>query len=74
MDIALRSAGERIWKTSKEFDLDTAGQVSNFDDLISNQVLTKTLESDSLLFVEGDCSQVSPNFMTAAEFINERRN
>ena len=74
MEIALRMTGERVWKTSKEFDLNTVGQHTILDDCIENAVLTKKLESDSLLFVEGDISKTSPNFMTKQEFINERRN
>lgn len=73
MDIALRMTGERVWKTSKEFDLNTVGQHTVLDDCIENEILTKKLESDSLLFVEGDISQTSPNFITKQEFINERR-
>lgn len=42
-----------IDKTSRKFDLDTKGKKTNFDTLVYEGVIQKTLEQDSLTFVEG---------------------
>jgi hypothetical protein len=73
MEIALRMTGKRVWKTSKDFDLDSLGTRGILDDLIENQILCKTLETDSLLFIEGDRRETSANFISEPELINERR-
>ena len=49
----LVETADAIWKTSRKFDLDTAGKKTNFDFLIEEGVVRKSLESDSLLYVEG---------------------
>lgn len=61
-----------IWKTSKKFDLDTKGQQTNFDSLIRENVVQKTLERDSLIYVEGERDNLQPNFITQYEFNIEK--
>lgn len=48
-----KELAKTIYKQSHKFDLDTRGQVTQFDDLIRENVIQKTLEADSLIFVEG---------------------
>lgn len=49
----LNDIAKTIIKTSSRFDIDQAGSVSANDDFIRENVIQKTLEKDSLIFVEG---------------------
>jgi hypothetical protein len=57
-----------VFKTSSKFDLDSKGKQTNFDNLIRENVVQKTLEADSLTFVEGMRTNSQPNFLTRHQF------
>jgi len=63
-----KDISKSIMKTSSKFDLDTKGQKTNFDELIREKVVQKTLEADSLIYVEGMRPHSQPNFLTRHEF------
>lgn len=42
-----------VYKSSKKFDLDSRGKKTGFDDYIREGVIQKSLEADTLIFVEG---------------------
>jgi len=54
----LDATARGIWKTTKEFDLDTTQKYSPFDKLIQEGVLHKSLEHDSLIYVEGSLTKM----------------
>ena len=47
------SIAKSIWKTSRQFDLDSTQKNSPFDILVKKNVLQKSMETDNLIFVEG---------------------
>lgn len=63
-----KDVSKTIIKTSTKFDLDTKGQKTNFDELIRERVVQKSLEADSLIFIEGMRPHSQPNFLTRHEF------
>jgi len=67
----LADVSSNIWKTSKEFDLDANKDDSPFDRMVDANVVQKTLEDDTLLFIEGQRPLAQPDFMTTAEFDEE---
>jgi len=50
---AISEISKLIWKTSRKFDLDSAGKKTKFDLFIDENVIQKSLESDNLIYVEG---------------------
>lgn len=64
----VKSISRSIFKTSSRFDLDTKGKKTNFDEYIRENVVQKTLEADSLTFVEGMRPKSQPNFLTRHQF------
>lgn len=67
----IKNISQSIWKASKKFDLDSNKSRSDFDKLIFQNVLQKSLESDQLIYVEGARRDVQPNFISAEEFQDE---
>jgi hypothetical protein len=57
-----------IQKTSRKFDLDGTKVNSHFDDLVFENVVQKSLETDNLKYYEGMRSKKQPDFMTAQQF------
>lgn len=53
-----------IFKSSRRFDLDSVNKESRFDELVRQNVVQKTLECDSLTYVEGMRPKQQPNFLT----------
>ena len=51
MEAEFKSLAKSINKTSRKFDLDSKGKKSNFDALVYEGVIQKTLEADTLTFV-----------------------
>lgn len=68
MEAEFKSLTKSINKTSRKFDLDSKGKKSNFDALVYEGVIQKTLEADTLTFVEGMRLHKQPTFMTRHEF------
>ena len=64
----LEDVSQNIWKTTKQFDLDSTQKNSPFDILVQRNVLQKTLEQDNLIYLEGIRSAQQPEFMTVEEF------
>lgn len=64
----LTSISKTIFKQSYRFDLDTKGTQSKFDEFIYSGVVQKTLEADSIIFVEGMRPHQQPKFMTPHQF------
>jgi len=60
----IKDISKSITKTSTHFDLDSKGKKTNFDDLIREKVVQKTLEADSLIYVEGMRPSYQPKFLT----------
>jgi len=60
-----------IQKTSRKFDLDSTRVNSQFDDLVSQNVVQKSLETDNLKYYEGMRKKSQPEFMTALQFKEE---
>ena len=52
-NLNLRRTSDNIWKTSRQFDLDTSEGNSYLDHLVSENILQKGLTNDSLYYVEG---------------------
>lgn len=55
-------------KTSTKFDLDSKGKKSNFDELVYEGLIQKTLEADSLCYVEGARPKHQPSFLSRHQF------
>jgi hypothetical protein len=49
----LKDISEKVWKTSRAFDLDTGVKDSKWDRLVEENVLQKGLANDSMIYVEG---------------------
>lgn len=62
------AVSKSIVKTSTKFDLDSKGKKSNFDELVYEGVIQKALESDSLMFMEGQRLKHQPAFFTRHQF------
>lgn len=60
-----------VQKTSRKFDLDSQKINSTFDQLIFENVVQKSLETDNLKFYEGMRKKNQPEFMTVAQFQTE---
>lgn len=45
-----------IWKSSKEFDIDVSANntSSDFDQMIQDNIIKKSLENDNLIIYEGE--------------------
>lgn len=57
-----------VHKSSHKFDLDSKGKKTSFDDYIREGVIQKTLEADTLIFVEGSRPKSQPGFLTRHQF------
>jgi hypothetical protein len=65
--------------TSKQFDIDqnASAKDSVFDRLVTNNVIQKSLESDSLIYVEGARLEYQPEFVSAEQMdidMNQQEN
>jgi hypothetical protein len=68
---AMEEVFSGVWKTSKEFDLDTNKDDSVFDRFVADNVVQKTLEDDQLIFMEGQRPSHQPGFISKQDFDNE---
>lgn len=57
-----------VYKSSEKFDLDSKGKKTGFDEYIREKVIQKSLEADTLIFVEGTRPSLQPNFLTRHQF------
>lgn len=71
--LAIQGTSSRIWKTSTKFDLDSRGKFSKFDELISERVVQKALESDNLMYKEGQHNDNKTGFPSRREVVNAFR-
>lgn len=57
---------KKIYETSKEFDIDqnASAKDSVFDAMVSSSVIQKSLESDSLIYLEGARLAYQPEFVS----------
>jgi hypothetical protein len=62
-----------MWKTSRKFDLDSAGKKTKFDLFIEENVIQKSLESDNLIFVEGHRPTNQYKFLSKTQFNEEKK-
>ena len=65
------STTKSIYKTSRKFDLDSTQKHSPFDILIHSNTLQKSLETDNLIFVEGQRRTFQPEFFTEIQMEDE---
>lgn len=51
----IQATSKGIWKSSKEFDIDVSANntSSDFDQMIKDNILKKSLENDNLIIFEG---------------------
>lgn len=59
-----------MYNTALDFDLDSPGKVTLFDELIKKNAIQKTLENDSICYVEGHRRPTEMPFPTEQEFEN----
>jgi hypothetical protein len=50
---AFKDVSLMIWNTALDFDLDSPGKKTLFDELIEKKAVQKTLENDFICYVEG---------------------
>lgn len=68
----LREISEKIWKTSRKFDLDTTVKDSKWDLLVNENILQKSLANDSFIYVEGE-SYSSSDILSKEQFVAESK-
>lgn len=74
-DHTVTSLAKSIIKTSSQFELDSIGGKETHNDYwIRHHVIQKTLERDSLIFMEGMRDKDQPKFMSVREFKEEKAN
>lgn len=66
--LAISLLSKQIWSKTTNFDLDTTKKNSDFDTLVLENVVQKCLESDDLIFMEGQRREVQPDFISREEF------
>lgn len=64
----LKSISSSIFKASRKFDVDANNDNSPLDQMVTDNILKKGLESDNLVVVEGCRREVQPDFLTLEEF------
>lgn len=64
----IKDIAKSIDKTSRKFDIDKTGATTVNDAYVRDGVIQKTLEKDSLIYVEGHRPWKQPIFMTRHEF------
>jgi hypothetical protein len=64
----LKSLSHSIFKASRKFDVDANNDDSPLDDMVTDNILKKGLESDNLVVVEGCRRDYQPEFLTKEEF------
>lgn len=66
----MKEISDKVWKTSRAFDLDSNIKNSKWDRLVNENVLQKSLANDSMIYVEGD-PYADPNILSKDEFVDE---
>lgn len=72
-EMAFHGLSDRVIATSTQFDLDSAGQKTKFDDLIKQMTVAKSLESDDLYFFEGMTPDAPNGFIGIQDYHNHLR-
>jgi len=63
---------QEIWKSSKDFDIDTSANATNskFDKMVDDNVLKKAFDNDNLLIIEGEPLE-NPDFPLKLDLLEE---
>jgi len=70
----MSSLSKQIWASSTKFDIDDVGnKQTDFDVLIKENEIQKSLECDDLLFMEGHLKRKNQEFIDHEEMINDKK-